>query len=80
LKEEKSEKLQKVFVGVSAAAVVVVVGILMYFLRASDPAARGPIPYKKFDYGAHMQEQTHEFNRQPSPVAGSAPGTHPTTP
>ena len=47
-----------------AVVVVVIVGLAIYFLRASDPAARGPIPYKKFDYGAHMQEQKRQLNRQ----------------
>lgn len=45
-----------------AAAVVVIVGLLIHFLRASDPAARPPVPYKKFDYGAHMQQQMRNYN------------------
>ena len=61
----------KVFLGMGAAAVVIV-GCLIYFLRASDPASRPPVPYQKFDYGAHMQEQMRQFNRQP-PSASSPP-------
>lgn len=73
MKEEKSENSQKVLVGVGAAAVVVVVGLMMYFLRASDPAASGPIPYKKFDYGAHMEQQNRQFNRDPTTAATAPP-------
>ena len=61
--------------GIGAVAVVVVIGLLVYFFRASDPAARGPIPYKKFDYGAHMQEQTREFNRTPTAAGAGQPGS-----
>ena len=76
--------------GVGAAAVVVVVGLMMYFLRASDPVARGPIPYKKYDYGAHMEQQAREYNRQPvtpsgasqagSPQSGAFQSVRPTAP
>ncbi|MBC8134902.1 MAG: hypothetical protein H8F28_03330 [Fibrella sp.] len=66
--------------GISAVAVAVVVGLLMYFLRASDPAARGPIPYKKFDYGAHMEQQKRDFNRQPTPASGLTPPVQPNSP
>jgi len=58
----KAEISQKVLVGIMAAAVVVIVGLLIHFLRASDPAARPPVPYKKFDYGAHMQQQMRNYN------------------
>ncbi len=64
----KEAASQKMIWGISAVAVVVVVGFVVYLLRASDPAARGPIPYKKFDYGAHMQEQQRQLNRQPTPA------------
>lgn len=62
----KTEISPKVLIGIGAAAAVVIIGLLIYFLRASDPASRAPIPYKKFDYGAHMQQQMQQFNRQPA--------------
>lgn len=65
--------------GVGAAAVVLVVGLLMYFLRASDPVAKGAVPYKKFDYGAHMEQQKRDFNRNPS-APGSAQAVPPAAP
>ncbi len=52
--------------GAAAAAVVVIVVLLFYFFRANDPAARGPVPYKKFDYGAHMEDQKNRPDRQPT--------------
>lgn len=61
-------------------AIVVVVGTLMYFLRASDPVARGPIPYKKFDYGAHMEQQKRDFNRDPASASAATPPARPATP
>lgn len=55
---------QKVLWGAGAVAVVALIGFLVYFFRASDPAAHGPVPYKKFDYGAHMEQQMRDYNRQ----------------
>ena len=66
--------------GIGAAAVVGLVVFLVYFFRASDPAASGPIPYKKFDYGTHMQEQMRDYNRQPSTASNSSLPPRPTTP
>ena len=69
----KTELSSKALLGIGAGAVVVI-GLLIYFFRASDPAARPPVPYKKFDYGAHMQQQMHDFNRQnPSQSGGTTP-------
>lgn len=62
---------QKVILGISVVTIVAVIGFLVYFFRASDPAARGPIPYKKFDYGAHMQDQARQYNRQPAAASGA---------
>lgn len=59
----------QMLLGIGAGAVVLVVGLLIYFLRASDPASHAPIAYQKFDYGAHMQ-QTHQMGRH-APVAAS---------
>ncbi len=73
----KAEISQKALVGIGAAAVVVVVGLLIYFFRASDPAARAPVPYKKIDYGAHMQQQMRDYNRQTLP---GGPTGRPTPP
>ncbi len=67
----KKELPQGAIWGAGAAAVVIV-GLLIYFFRASDPAASGPVPYKKFDYGAHMQEQMQNYNRQPTYGAGQS--------
>lgn len=68
----KAEISQKAFLGMGAAAIVVVVGLAVYFFRASDPASSAPIPYKKFDYGAHMQQQMGQLNRQgPQPTGSS---------
>ena len=72
----KQEIPQRAIWGIGAAAVVVI-GILIYLFRATDPAARGPIPYKKFDYGAHMQEQMREYNRQPTSTIGASPSNLP---
>ncbi len=79
MRQLKDQKLKtklspQVLLGLGAVAVVLVVGSLIYFLRASDPASRGPIAFKKFDYGAHMQ-QTHQFN-QHAPVAAGSPGSN----
>jgi len=76
----KPEVSQKLLLGIGAAAVVGIVGFLLYFFRASDPAASGPIPYKKFDYGSHMQEQMRDYNRQPSSASVSSQLDRPTTP
>lgn len=76
--ELKTAISKKVLVGISVAAVAVVVGLLVYFLRASDPAGSPPVPYKKFDYGAHMQ-QTQPADRQAPSASSSSPGS-PTTP
>ena len=62
--KEKEAVSPKVVLGAGIVAAVVLVGFLIYFFRASDPAARGPVPYKKFDYGAHMEEQKRDLNRQ----------------
>jgi hypothetical protein len=66
-------------VGISAAAVVIVV-LLVYFFRASDPASRPPVPYKKFDYGAHMQQQMRQFDRQTPSASGPSQSGRPTPP
>ena len=55
---------QKLFWGLGIVGVVALAGLLFYFFKASDPAAQGPIPYKKLDYGAHMEEQKRDLNRQ----------------
>ena len=70
--QAKPEISQQALWGISATAVVVIVGFLIYLFRASDPAAHGPIPYRKFDYGAHMQQQMQDFKRQPTAAAGSS--------
>ena len=67
----KSDTAPKVLLGVGIAAAAIIVGLLIYFLRASDPASRAPIAYKKFDYGAHMQ-QTQP--RAATPPSSSSPG------
>lgn len=61
---EKEGIPQKLFIGIGLVAIVVVIGLVVYFFRASDPAARGPVPYQKFDYGAHMEQQKREMNRR----------------
>ena len=62
----KTKISQKAILGIGAAAAVVVVGLLIYFLRASDPASQAPIPYKKFDYAAHMQQTNQQAQHSPS--------------
>ena len=71
----KTKLSPQVLLGLGAVAVVLVVGSLVYFLRASDPASQAPIAYKKFDYGAHMQQM-----HQHTPVAAGSPGGHSATP
>lgn len=68
---EKEGAAQKLLLVLGAVAVVVVVGLIVYFYRAGDPAARGPVPYKKVDYGAIREQQNRDFSRR-SP---SDPGT-----
>ncbi len=70
----KTKLSPQMLLGLGAVAVVLVVGLLIYFLRASDPTSQAPIAYKKFDYGAHMQ-QTHQMD-QHTPVAGGSSGSH----
>ena len=76
---------QKALLGIGGAVIVLIIGFVAYYFHASDPAAQGPIPYKKFDYGAHIQEQAQQYgNRQavtganatsaPGATATSAPG------
>ncbi|BDI33813.1 hypothetical protein CCAX7_58640 [Capsulimonas corticalis] len=58
----------KRMLGIGVAAIIAVIGVMIYFFRASDPAARPPIPYKKFDMDQHMAElRQHE---------GTAAGQH----
>ncbi|MEO7716242.1 MAG: hypothetical protein ABIY70_08560 [Capsulimonas sp.] len=46
----------KAFWGICIAVVAAVVAVVAIFIRSSDPASQGPIAYKKYDMGAHMQE------------------------
>ncbi|BDI30290.1 hypothetical protein CCAX7_23410 [Capsulimonas corticalis] len=64
----------KALMGIGGVAVGVLVGLVLYFIKGSDPAARPPVPYKKFDYGAHMQEMSQSQNR-PAAMGNMAPGT-----
>jgi hypothetical protein len=53
----------RVFWGIAAAVVIVGGGIAFGLIRASDPAAQGPLPYKPFDPSKHNMTM-------PSPFAG----------
>jgi len=56
---------QKVIWGLGVAGVIVV-GILFYAFRASDPASRPSIAYKKVDYGAYMQRERQSDRQMPT--------------
>ncbi len=71
---DKEGATQKLLLVLGAVAVVVVAGLIVYFARASDPAASGPIPYKKVDYGA-IREQREQQNRDFSRRSATDPGT-----
>lgn len=60
----------QMLLGIGAGAVVLVVGLLICFLRASDLTSRAPIVCQKFDYGTCTQ-QTHQLDR-PTQAATSA--------
>ena len=49
--------------GVSA---VLLVGLIVFFVRGSDPASRPPIPHKKVDYQAYMQRQQQSERQRPA--------------
>ncbi|MCW3058622.1 MAG: hypothetical protein JWQ02_443 [Capsulimonas sp.] len=60
--------------GIGSLGVVLVVGLIIYYVKGSDPAAQPPIPYVKIDYAKHLQEQGATQNR--SAASGNmAPGT-----
>jgi len=71
----KTKLSTKTLLGIGAATAVAVVGLVIYFVRATDPATQAPIPYKKFDYSAHMQDQARQYGRQgPAPSDASQLG------
>jgi len=76
----KAKLSPKALLGIGAAAAVLIAGFVVYFLRASDPTAQAPIPYKKFDYGAHMQNQMSQYNRQQPGTGSAADASRPTAP
>ncbi|BDI28835.1 hypothetical protein CCAX7_008860 [Capsulimonas corticalis] len=64
----------KALTGIGVLAVGVLVGLVLYFLKGSDPAAQAPIPYQKVDYAAHMREMSQSQNR-PAAMGDMPPGT-----
>jgi hypothetical protein len=73
----KAKLSSKALLGIGAAAAVLIAGFLVYFLRTSDPTTQAPIPYKKFDYGAHMQQQMSQNGRLPADAANAGHSTAP---
>ena len=69
---EKEGISPKVIFAISAAVIAALIGFVIFRVRASDPASRGPIPYKKFDYAAQVHEQGSHINRQTGPGAGTS--------